>query len=127
MARVRIDEPDRLDLRLESLQHRNQLSLRNRGIGEIALQLCESVTGASGDTDCRTVAETHIAFRVDAFFNAALHETPWPDEACFAKRKRDAIVVGQILDSLRFAEFCKVTRRTSDFEFRFTQPARDQA
>src|SRR5689334_16695450 len=105
MARLRIDEPDRLGLRLESLQHRNQLPPRNCGIGEIVLQLCESVTGASGVTDCRTVAETHIAFGTDDFFVAALHETPWPGETCFAKRKRDAVVIGQILDPLRFAEF----------------------
>jgi hypothetical protein len=56
MARLRIDEPDRLDLRLEFVQHRNELSLRDCGVGEIVLQLCEPVTGASGVTDCRTIA-----------------------------------------------------------------------
>src|SRR5690242_20655725 len=35
MARLRIDEPDRLDLRLEPVKHRNELALRDSGVGEI--------------------------------------------------------------------------------------------
>src|SRR5262249_38334558 len=102
-------------------------TLRNCGVGKIVLQLCEPVTGASGVTDCRTVAETHIALGCEAFFNAFLDETPSPCEARFAKRKRQTIVVGQILNPLRFAEFCKVTRRTNNFESGSTKPAGDQA
>src|SRR5262249_55155831 len=112
MARLRIDEPDRLDVRLEFVQHRNELSLRYCGIGEIVLQLCEPVTGAGGVTDRRTVAETHVALGCEAFFNATLHETPCPREARFAKCKGKTIVVDQIPDSLRFAEFRKVTGRS---------------
>ena len=100
MARLRIDEPDWLDVRFEFIQHRNKLSLRDCGVGEIILQLCEPVTGAGGVTDCRTVAETHTAVGCEAFFNAFVHETPRPGEARFAIRKRQAIVVGQILDPL---------------------------
>src|SRR5215467_10188681 len=126
MARLRIDEPDWLDVRLESVQHRNKLSLRDCGVGKIILKLCEPVTGAGGVTDCRAVAETHIAFGCEAFFNAFLHETPCPREAHIAKRKRQTIVVGQIFNPPRFSEFSKVTGRTNDFESRSTQPACDQ-
>src|SRR5215469_374469 len=125
MARLRIDQPDRLDVRLESVQHGNKLSLRDCGVGKIVLELCEPITGAGGVTDCRTVAETHIALGCNAFFNAFLHEPPGPREARFAIRKRQAIVVAQILDPLRFAELGKVTGRTSDFESRSTQSAGD--
>ena len=72
--------------------------LRDCGVGEIIFQLCEPVTGAGGVTDCRTVAETHIAVGCEAFFNAFVHEAPRPREARFAIRKRQAIVVGQILE-----------------------------
>src|SRR5690242_18244134 len=127
MARLRIDEPDRLDLRLEPVQHRNELALRDSGVGEIVLQLGEPVTGARSVTDRRTVAETHIALGCEAFFNALLHETPRPREARFAKRKGKTIVVGQILEPLRFAKFRKVSGRTNDPETRSTHPAGDQA
>src|SRR5262245_55190509 len=118
MARLRIDEPDRLDVRLESIQYRNELSPRNCGVDEIVLELCEPVTGAGGVADSRTIAETHISFGCEAFFNALLHETPFPREARFVKRKRQAIVVCQILDPLRFAKLRNVTGRTNDAESR---------
>ena len=88
MARLRIDEPDWLDVRLESIQYRNELSLRDCGVGELILKLCQAVTSAGGVTVCRTVAETHIALGCEAFFNTSLHEAPFPREARFAKRKR---------------------------------------
>src|SRR5215471_574356 len=88
MARLRIDEPDWLDGRLESIQYRNKPSLCDCGVGEIILKLCEPVTSASGITDCRTIAETHISLGCEAFFNTSLHEAPCPREARFAKRKR---------------------------------------
>src|SRR5215472_15060265 len=94
VARLRIDEPDRLDVRPEFVQHRNEFSLRDGGIGEIVLELCESITGASGVTDCRAVAETHIALGCEAFFNTVLQKKPRSREARFAIRKRQAIMVG---------------------------------
>src|SRR5215472_6895100 len=94
MARLRINEPDRLDVRPEFVQHRNEFSLRDSGIGEIVLQLCESITGAGGVTDCSTVAETHIPLRCEAFFNTVLQEKPCSREARFVIRKRQAIVLG---------------------------------
>ena len=94
MARLRIDEPDRLDVRLESVQYRNQLSLCDCGVDEIVLQLREPVTGASGVADCRTVAETYISFGWESFFNAFLKKTPVPGESRLAECKRQAIVLG---------------------------------
>src|SRR6516165_3615485 len=118
MPRLRIDEPDWLDARLESIQYRNKLSLRDCGVGEIILKLCEPVTSASGVTDCRTIAETHISLGCEAFFNTFLHEAPCPREARLAKRKRQAIVVRQVLNPFRLAEFRQVTGRTNDCESR---------
>ena len=93
MARLRIDEPDRLDVRFESVQYRNQLSLCDCGVDEIVLQLREPVTGASGVADCRTIAETYISFGWESFFNAFLKKTPVPGKSRLAECKRQTIVV----------------------------------
>ena len=60
MACLRIDEPDGLDVRLEFVQYRNELSLRDCGVGEIVLELCKPVTGAGGIADGDAIAQALI-------------------------------------------------------------------
>src|SRR5215468_5494039 len=71
---LRIYQPDRLDIRLEPVKNRNKLAAGNRCIDKIVLQLCQPITSAGGVADRRTVAEAHVTYGHERFFNSGLHK-----------------------------------------------------
>src|SRR5262249_41478849 len=116
MARLRIDQPDRIDAGSEFFKYRLKLAGGESVVDVIAVDLRKPITRADRIAERGTVTEAHIALWRDGRLHLGAGKSPVSCKSCVAQREGQAIVGGKVGGTPRPTVLGEIARRADDAE-----------
>src|SRR6516162_6276745 len=126
MARLGVDQGDRVGLRPELVEHGLQSARLQRVVDVIIMGLRNAEAGANSVTQGRAVGESHVALWRHGALGAVADEPPGAGQSRVAHREADAIVVFKVLRLPGSAMPREIAGRADDAELSLRQPPGDQ-
>src|SRR5579883_245908 len=123
VARWRIDERDRIGVRLELLQERDQAAGRDRVIRIVVAHLREAIAGERGGGERAGIAEGHCAGRCEVDLLAIAPKAPCPQAASGLRCERKTAVAREVVERARPSMRREIARRADETELRAGEAA----